>query len=276
MQALWQDGGDGPYELTRLSASGMQGGECHGWLATTRTPGSSPLPVLVWLHGGPIGSWTHWLRGWSVPVALELGYAVILPDPALSSGYGDEHVSRGWGQWGQAPLADVTALMDAAFDGALTPVELDRHRCAVMGGSFGGYLALQLLINTSRFRCGVVQSAPADLARFSETSDSGHYFRRELGVQAVDSLPDLSLLDAPLLLVHGALDRRVPLEQALALWARLNEPSLAFDRGHRFLYFPDEGHSIRRAANLQVWYDVMQRFLATHLLDEPTGRIEWL
>lgn len=276
MDGIWfQDGpdtgelsGSGATQLHRVAAA-----SCSGWLAVPSRPARDPAPVLVWLHGGPIGSWTHWLRGWSVPVMLELGYAVLLPDPALSAGYGARQVARGWGDWGGAPLTDVLALMDAVAAGEHGE-RLDLHRCAAMGGSFGGYLALQLLSRTSRFRCGVIQSAPVDLARFAETSDSGHYFRREL--LGYRDNPDLPLLGVPLLLAHGALDRRVPLEQALTLWSRLNQAGPAFERGHRFLYFPDEGHSIRRPGNLRVWYRTVADFLAVHLLGAAESPVGWL
>jgi dipeptidyl aminopeptidase/acylaminoacyl peptidase len=59
------------------------------------------------------------------------GYAVLLPDPALSTGYGLEMVRRGWGRWGEAPFTDLMTITDAAA--ALA--EVDEERTAAMGGS---------------------------------------------------------------------------------------------------------------------------------------------
>ena len=41
------------------------------------------------------------------------GYAVLLPDPALSTGYGQDFIQRGWGSWGDAPYTDLMAITEA-------------------------------------------------------------------------------------------------------------------------------------------------------------------
>ena len=57
-------------------------------------------PLLLWIHGGPLGSWNAWSWRWNPWILVARGYAVLLPDPALSTGYGQDFVQDGWGAWG--------------------------------------------------------------------------------------------------------------------------------------------------------------------------------
>ncbi len=56
------------------------------------------------------------------------GYAVMLPDPALSTGYGDDFIRRGWGRWGKEPYTDLMAITDAVEARA----DIDAERTAAM------------------------------------------------------------------------------------------------------------------------------------------------
>ncbi len=73
-----------------------------------------PAPLLLWVHGGPLASWNSWHWRWNPWVLAARGYAVLLPDPALSTGYGQDFIQRGWGNWGGAPFDDLMAATDAA------------------------------------------------------------------------------------------------------------------------------------------------------------------
>jgi dipeptidyl aminopeptidase/acylaminoacyl peptidase len=91
------------------------------------------------------------------------GYAVLLPNPALSQGFGQDFVRRGWGEWGGAPYTDLMAAVDAAE--ALP--EIDAGRTAAMGGSFGGYMANWVATQTDRFRAIVTHASLWDLDAFA-------------------------------------------------------------------------------------------------------------
>ncbi len=75
------------------------------------------------------------------------GYAVLLPDPALSTGYGHGLIQRGYGDWGEVTFDDVLAITDVVD--ALP--EIDETKTAMMGGSFGGYMANWIAGHTDRF-----------------------------------------------------------------------------------------------------------------------------
>jgi dipeptidyl aminopeptidase/acylaminoacyl peptidase len=74
-----------------------------------------------------------------------------------------------------------------------------------------------------------------------------------------------------MLVVHGDKDYRVPIGEGLRLWYELLSRSAlpADDDGntpHRFLYFPDENHWVLTPQHAKVWYQVVESFLAEHVL----------
>ncbi|MBV9096731.1 MAG: S9 family peptidase, partial [Frankiaceae bacterium] len=93
-----------PGRLEELTVTVEDGTSVHAWLALP--PGASadaPAPLLLWIHGGPLNSWNAWAWRWNPWLMVAKGYAVLLPDPALSTGYGRSMIARGWGQWGGTP-----------------------------------------------------------------------------------------------------------------------------------------------------------------------------
>ena len=111
-------------------------------------------PLTLWVHGGPLGSWNAWSWRWCPWLLVSRGQAVLLPDPALSTGYGLDYVQRGWGQWGAEPYTDIMALTDAVESRG----DIRDDASVMMGGSFGGYMANWIAGHTDRF-AGIVTHA---------------------------------------------------------------------------------------------------------------------
>ena len=104
-----------PGSLTEITANATDGTAVRSWLVLPEdSDGSVPAPLLLWIHGGPLASWNAWHWRWNPWVLAARGYAVLLPDPALSTGYGQDFIQRGWGAWGGAPYDDLMAATDAA------------------------------------------------------------------------------------------------------------------------------------------------------------------
>ena len=87
---------------------------------------------------------------------------MLLPDPALSTGYGQDFIQRGWGAWGVAPYTDLMAATDAAC----AHPRVDETRTAAMGGSFGGYMANWIAGHTDRFDAIVTHASLWALDQF--------------------------------------------------------------------------------------------------------------
>ena len=257
-----------PGTLTEVHATAADGTPLRAWLVLPDgTAESSPAPLLLWVHGGPLGSWNAWQWRWNPWLMAARGYAVLLPDPALSTGYGLDFVARGWGQWGGAPYADLMAITDAA----VARPDIDAERTAAMGGSFGGYMANWIAGHTDRFRAIVTHASLWALDQFGPTTDASYYWSREMTPEMAERNSPHRHADAvttPMLVIHGDKDYRVPIGEGLRLWWDLvsrhgGDPAAL---PHRFLYFPDENHWVLSPQNAAVWYQTVTAFLDHHVL----------
>jgi len=265
-----------PGTLTEVETTAADGARVRAWLALPEgASADTPAPLLLWIHGGPLGSWNSWSWRWNPWIMVARGYAVLLPDPALSTGYGQDFVQRGWGAWGEAPYTDLMAVTDAVEERE----DVDASRTAAMGGSFGGYMANWVAGHTDRFRAVVTHASLWALDAFGPTTDAAWYWGREMSPEmALANSPHLHVgnIRTPMLVIHGDKDYRVPIGEGLRLWYELlSRSGLPADEDgaspHRFLYFPDENHWILTPQNAKVWYEVNLAFLAEHVLGEAPG-----
>lgn len=269
---------DVPGRLEEVTATAEDGTPLRAWIALPREASAgSPAPLLLWIHGGPLASWNAWMWRWNPWLAVARGYAVLLPDPALSTGYGIEFIRRGWGSWGGAPFTDLMSITDAAVDRP----DVDAGRTAAMGGSFGGYMANWVAGHTGRFAAIVTHASLWALDQFGPTTDAAYYWQREMTPEmARDHSPHrfADSITTPMLVVHGDKDYRVPVGEGLRLWWDLLSRSKAEDGSspHKFLYFPDENHWILTPNHAKVWYSTVFAFLAHHVLGEEWTRPELL
>lgn len=258
-----------PGRLTEVTARAEDGTPLRGWLVLPRAAAEgAPAPLLVWIHGGPLHSWNAWSWRWNPWLAAARGYAVLLPDPALSTGYGHHFVARGWRRWGAEPYTDILALTDAA----LQRTDLDADRTAAMGGSFGGYMANWVAGHTDRFRGIVSHAGLWALDQFGPTTDAYDYWRVALPPEAMMEWSPHRFVDritTPMLVIHGDKDYRVPVGEGIRLWAELTERSSSDGTTpHRFLYFPDENHWVLSPQHAVVWYETVFSFLAHTVHDQ--------
>ena len=269
---------DLPGSLTEVVATAPDGVRIRAYLAVPLGANAErPAPLLLWVHGGPLASWNAWSWRWNPWLMVAAGYAVLLPDPGLSTGYGQDFVQRGWGAWGSAPFTDLMAVTDAA----LARDDIDEHRTAAMGGSFGGYMANWIAGHTDRFRAIVTHASLWALDGFGPTTDVGYYWSREMSPEMTrTNSPHLSVaqIRTPMLVVHGDHDYRVPINEGMRLWFDLITSSqLAMDAQgrtpHRFLYFPQENHWVLKPQHATVWYEVVLGFLGEHVLGYPPARL---
>jgi len=262
-----------PGSLTEVSAVAVDGTPLRAWLVLPDgATEASPAPLLLWIHGGPLGSWNAWSWRWNPWLMAASGYAVLLPDPAISTGYGRDFVARGWGAWGAAPYTDLMAITDAAEQRA----DIDATRTAAMGGSFGGYMANWVAGHTDRFKGIVTHASLWALDQFGPTTDGYHYWRREMSPEMMLANSPHHFVDqitTPMLVVHGDRDYRVPIGEALRLWAELAERHGGEDgtMPHKFLNFPDENHWVLSPQHAKVWYSTVLAFL-----DTTINGVDWV
>jgi dipeptidyl aminopeptidase/acylaminoacyl peptidase len=262
-----------PSSVTEVHTTAADGVPLRAWLVLPAgASGSSPAPLVTFIHGGPVSSWSGWSWRWNAPLLAARGYAVLLPDPGLSTGYGLAFAGRGRGRWGAEPHTDLMALIEAAE----ARPDVDETRTAAMGGSFGGYMANWVAGHTDRFRCIITHASIWALEPFRGTTDSAAYWDREFGTPEDEPAryrehsPNrlAGAIRTPMLVIHGEKDYRVPIGEALQLWTELKFRGVEA----KFLYFPDENHWILKPSNGRLWYETVFAFLDHHLLGKDWTR----
>ena len=140
------DGLELPARIEHVATAG--GALVCSWLVLP--PGASaenPAPLATFVHGGPLSTWNGWHWRWNAHVLASDGWAVLLPDPALSTGYGMDHIRRGWGRWGETVYHDLMRTVDVVSERK----EIDASKTVAMGGSFGGYMSNWIAGHSYRF-----------------------------------------------------------------------------------------------------------------------------
>jgi dipeptidyl aminopeptidase/acylaminoacyl peptidase len=207
-------------------------------------------PVVIVIHGGPESQSRLAFNPIIQALALS-GYGVVVPNVRGSTGYGKRY----------AALDDTVRRLDAVRDleavhAFLEPAGFAADRAVLWGGSYGGYMVLAgLAFQPHLWAAGVDIVGISDLVTFLEnTSDYRRAFREhEYGslehdrefLAAASPLRRAEEIRAPLFVIHGRNDPRVPVSEAEQLAANLN------GRGVRCttLIFSDEGHGLARLAN---------------------------
>jgi dipeptidyl aminopeptidase/acylaminoacyl peptidase len=249
----------------------VDGAQVRAWLCLPEEA-DGPAPLMVWVHGGPFASYNDWSWRWSPWVATARGWAVLLPDPALSTGYGPDWIARAWPHRAGLVWRDVEAVADVV----VARPDVDGSRAALLGASFGGYMTNWIAGHTDRFGAIVTHAGLWALDQQHDTTDAAHWKNRVFGEPAehpdwyAENSPQhfVDAITTPMLIIHGNRDYRVPVSEALRLWWDLvsrwdGEPG---ELPHRFLQFTGQNHWILTPADLEVWYDAVLGFCAEHVL----------
>ena len=266
-----------PNELVKpmpLTLKARDGTVLHGYV-TRPAHAQQPGPLIVLPHGGPAGRdvldfnyWTQFLasRGWAV---LQVNFRG-------SSGYGGEFLQAGFKRWGLEMQDDLTDAAHYAIEQGIA----DPERICIVGGSYGGYAALMGIVKTPElFRCAVSFAGVSDLRAL--LTDKRRFLGYELGAErqlgawwsdrdrlkATSPVNHAEKIRSPLLIVHGAEDRTVPVEQSRAMVDALKEAGF---KHMRYIELPDGDHHLSRQEDRLTFFREMERFLATHL-DQAGG-----
>lgn len=245
-----------------------------------RSRPSHPLPLVLWVHGGPADRDNYGFE----PIHQWLanrGYAVLSVNFRGSTGLGKSFLTAGDFEWGAKMQDD---LLDAV-DWAVRQGVADPRRVAIFGGSYGGYAVLAgLAFTPQRFACGVDMFGPSDLQSVIQTIPAYWTPRRaellrKLGdpatpegaerLKARSPLFRADAITAPLLVGQGANDVRVTKAQSDAIVAALQRRNAPVT----YLVFGDEGHVFQRPQNSLAFMAVAEQFLAQCLggRAEPIG-----
>ncbi len=256
----------GSMVVSRFDVTSTDGARVDSYLLRPATP--AKVVPLLWVHGGPIHQWGDvWHWRWNALVFADAGYAVVLPNPRGSTGYGQAFVEGIWkNSWGAQCYDDLMCVTDAV----VKRPDLDGARIAAMGGSFGGYMMNWIGGHTDRFRALVTHASIFHFEAMFGASDYGTWFNVELGTspwvdraQFEKHSPHrfVGAWKTPTLVLHGEKDYRVPISEALILFEWLQAHRVPSE----LVVFPDENHWILRPENARAWYGHVLRFLGEHV-----------
>ncbi len=195
---------------------------------------------------------------------LAHGYAVFEPNVRGSTGYGRAY----------AALDDVEKRMDAVADLEAAAAylaarsEIDGDRLIAKGGSYGGFMVLSALTEyPDRWAAGIDIVGIANFVTFLENTGSWRRKLREAEygslegdrelLESISPIHAVDRIEAPLFVLHGANDPRVPLEEAEQIAERASEVGVPV----RTLIFGDEGHGISKRDNRIEAYSAIVEFL---------------
>lgn len=205
--------------MTYRAADGLQ---IHGYL-TLPTGKDKGLPLVVLPHGGPASRDTIDFDYWAQALASR-GYAVLQANFRGSTGYGNDFLEAGFGQWGRKMQTDLSdGVRFLAANGTI-----DAKRVCIVGGSYGGYAALAgAAIDTGVYRCAASIAGISDLHRMLKSEKQSaeaafRYFKQFIGadnandpkLDQVSPLQQIGKIEIPVLLIHGKDDTVVPFEQS--------------------------------------------------------------
>jgi dipeptidyl aminopeptidase/acylaminoacyl peptidase len=234
-----------------------------------RPVADEPAPVVLEIHGGPEAQ----RRPMWFPLVQYLvaqGFAVVQPNVRGSTGYGKRYEHLDDGRRRLDTVSDVAALHDRLR----AEPGLDAERTVLYGGSYGGYMVLACLaFEPERWAGGVAVVPISSFVTFlRNTSEYRRAFReREYGsldhdlefLVEASPITHVDRIAAPLLLIHGANDPRVPLSEAEQIHRALRERGVRTE----LLVYDDEGHGLQKLPNKLHAYPQVVAFV-----DEILGR----
>ena len=227
-------------------------------------PEEESAPVVVNVHGGPESQ----SRPGFAPVTQYLtnrGYAVFSPNVRGSTGYGKAYTH----------LDDVRLRPDSVKDLAHAAYwlrEKGHERIAVMGGSYGGFMVLAALTEyPDLWSAGVDIVGIANLVTFLENTGS---YRRGLRepeygslekdrefLESISPIHKAGRITAPLMVIHGKNDPRVPVGEAEQIVEKVQNNGGAVE----YLLYEDEGHGLSKLKNRLDAYPKIAAFFDKHL-----------
>jgi len=223
-------------------------------LPVGRTRDDGPFPLVTLVHGGPYDRWADDFQLQWVPSAqwfAHQGIASFLPNPRGGQGRGHEFAAAVSGRVGQEEWHDIETGIDLLVaDGVADP-----DRLGISGWSHGGFMAAWAVTRTDRFKAALVGAGISDWPRQIATGEWGAFEAALSDRPEHSPITYADRIRTPLLIVHGADDTNVPVEQAELLHRAVPHSEL--------VVYPGEGHSLTGREHRLDLLNRARRFFAT-------------
>ena len=240
------------------------------WTLPPGVDGDDPevsVPVIVDIHGGP----THQRRPWFYPTKqfyLRQGYAVLEPNVRGSTGYGKAYTELDDKDLRMDSVADIEAAVEWLHDHP----EVDPDRIVAKGGSYGGFMVLAAMTEyPDLWAAGIDIVGIANFVTFLENTGDWRRALREAEygsleddrefLEEISPINNIEHIDAPLYVLHGANDPRVPVGEAEQIAEKAAAQGVPVEK----LIFEDEGHGFAKLENQIEAYGSVVEFLDEHV-----------
>jgi dipeptidyl aminopeptidase/acylaminoacyl peptidase len=233
----------------------------QGWLLAPRVAVPGKAPMVTNVHGGPAAANAPsfvW-QGTNADLA-RAGYYIFLPNPRGSYGQGEAFTRANIRDFGGGDLKDILAGIDAAERAA----PIDDNRLGLMGGSYGGFMAMWANTQTDRFKAIVSGAGLSDWISYYGINGIDQWMIPYFGKSMYDdpapywaasAIRTINNAETPTFIYVGERDIEVPPTQSIEYWHALK----AMNVPTSLVIYPGEGHGIRDPKNA---LDVRRRTVA--------------
>lgn len=215
-------------------------------------------PTLLYCQGGPQGALSQFysLR-WNFQLMAANGYIIVAPNRRGMPGWGVEWNACISKDWGGKPMQDYLDAIDAVS----SKPYVDKDHLGCVGASYGGYSVYMLAgMHQGRFKTFIAHDGLFDMKSWYGTTEElwfanwdlgGSYWQKPVPKSYVEFNPSnfVDKWTAPIMVVQGGIDYRVPVEQGLEAFQAAQLHGIK----SKLLYFPNENHWVLHPHNGLVW-----------------------
>ncbi len=235
------------------------GFDVQGWLLLPESS-TGKLPMVTSVHGGPAAAAESTFIAPGMTLALlERGYAVFRPNPRGSFGQGERFTQANVRDFGHGDLRDILTGIDAAAKAA----PIDTGRLGLTGGSYGGFMTMWAVTQTTRFKAAVAAAGISNWQSYYGENGIDAWMVPYFGASVYED-PDVYArssainfirnVKTPTFAYVGERDIECPAPQTQEFWHALK----AMDVPTSIMIYPGEGHGLRDPAHSA---DAMRRTL---------------
>ena len=242
------DGAKSP-ERTESVEWENQGFHVQGWLTYPKDyDPKKKYPLIVEVHGGPSASAG---ARWGVNTWAELGYFLFSPNPRGSFGQGEKFTAANIKDFGYGDLKDIEAGMDFIEK----KVSIDKNREGLTGWSYGGFMTMFGVTQSTRFRAAVAGAGISDWLSYYGENSIDQWMVPFFGATVYDdpavyakssALSFIKQVKTPTLVIVGDRDGECPAPQSFEFWHALR----AEGAKTQLVIYPNEGHGFRDPAHI--------------------------
>ena len=229
----------------------------QGWLLSpAKVESGQKYPIVVLIHGGPSSAEVpEWPASFGMPRAIiaalsSRGYYVLMPNPRGSYGQGEEFTRANVKDFGAGDLRDILAGVDAA----IKKYPVDPARLGVTGWSYGGYMTMWTVTQTSRFRGAVAGAGVGNWQSYYGQNLIDQWMIPFFGASVYDDpavyeksspIHYIKKVKTPTLVIVGERDAECPSSQSYEFWHALKTLGVPT----QLIVYPGEGHLFIKPAN---------------------------